>query len=83
MTVRTLTASIPPVLIIPGMQLKLEAIDPASGLAVTGVTSSQWAIYGDTEDDATGDTESGPFMLVPGPTPVGDASAALTITGGV
>ena len=70
MTVRTLVAAIPPVRVSPGMLLKLEAIDSTTGSAVTGVTASAWAIYGELVDDAgaTGDpATSGPFMLVPGP----------------
>lgn len=83
MATRTLKASVAPIRLVPGMQLRLEAIDPTSGAAVTGVESSAWAIYGDDESDETGDTTSGPFMLVPGPTPVGNAGDGAKITGGL
>lgn len=83
MATRTLKASVAPIRLIPGMQLRLEAIDATSGAAVTGVTATRWAIYGDTEDDETGDTSSGPFMFVPGPTPVGNPGDGVKITGGL
>lgn len=80
---KTLQAPIPPIRLIPGMQLRLEAIDATSGAAVTGVTATRWAIYGDTEDDDTADVSSGPFQLVPGPVPVGNPGDGVKITGGL
>lgn len=79
----SLQASIPPIRLIPGMQLRLEAISASTGAAVTGVTATRWAIYGDTEDSETGDTESGPFMLVPGPAPVGNPGDGADAGGGL
>ena len=70
MTVRTLVAAVPPVTLIPGMVLKLEAIDPSTGAAVTGVTATAWVIYGSDVNDTTESDQAatvGPFMLVPGP----------------
>jgi len=46
-TVRTLTAGMPPVVLTPGMILRLEAVSPTTGAAIGGVNASQWAIYGD------------------------------------
>lgn len=83
MATETLQTAIPPIRLVPGMQLRLEAIDASSGAAVTGVVSSAWAIYGDDESDEVGDVSSGPFQLVPGPTPVGNAGDAADIHGGL
>lgn len=48
------------------MQLRLEAISPTTGAAITGVTVTDWAIY--AYDVSAGDVgEFGPFMLVSGP----------------
>lgn len=69
MTVYTLTAPMPPVSMTQLMLLKLEAIDPSTGAAITGVTCSHWSIYGERLDtaDAGQAAAAGPFMLVPGP----------------
>lgn len=46
----------------------MEAIDPTSGAAVTGVKFTQVDIYADVQDaPGGGNDKSGPFMLVPGP----------------
>ena len=45
----TLHEGFPNILLEPGMTLRLSAIDPATGLAVTGITASRWSIYGDDE----------------------------------
>ena len=45
----TITAGAPNVPIRPGQKLRLIAIDPTTGNTVTGVTISEWAIYGDDE----------------------------------
>jgi hypothetical protein len=51
-----------------GYTIRLAALDPTTGNAVTGVTVSQLVIalaaLGDT---VIGSLEVGPFMLVPGP----------------
>jgi hypothetical protein len=47
----TITAGAPAVPIRPGQKLRLIAIDPLTGNTVTGVTLSEWAIYGDNEGD--------------------------------
>ena len=52
-----------------GCRIAFEAIDPASGSAVSGVTVVNAALWVDDlsgQLDAT-PLESGPFMLVPGP----------------
>ena len=68
----------------PGYIVKFEAIDVATGVAVSGVTVSQAVIFADDalagEDTVLGD--GGPFMLVPGPTPVSTA-APVTVRGGL
>jgi hypothetical protein len=70
MTVYTLQAPMPAIALFPGMQVKLEAIEPSTGAAITGVTCSAWSIYGEdlTPESEQGDAATpGPFMLVPGP----------------
>lgn len=70
MTVYTLTAPMPETLAVGGMILKLEAVSPTTGAAITGVTCSSWTIYGDDVSDLVDTSEpnvAGPFMLVPGP----------------
>ena len=69
-------APAPRVPLVAGMILKLEAVSPTTGAAITGVTCSSWAIYGTRSDDGTADTlvNPGPFMLVPGPN---DGSAGV------
>ena len=51
----------------PGMQIVLEAIDPTTGLAVSGVTVSAIGILATGDAPSTGTGDFGPFMLVPGP----------------
>jgi len=70
MTVYTLQAPMPALRVFDGMIVRLEAIDPTTGDAVTGVVASAWAIYGDDLAEAAIDNQGdvvGPFMLVPGP----------------
>lgn len=64
------------------MELRLEAIDASSGAAVSGVTATQWTIYGDDEGGSNTVGESGPYMLVPGPVPVETGGTASGSTGG-
>jgi len=45
-TVHTLTAKIPSITIVEGLILKLEAVSPTTGAAVSGVSASRWSIYG-------------------------------------
>lgn len=82
MATLTLKASIPAIRLVPGMELRLEAIDASSGAAVSGVKATRWAIYGDDEGGDNTVTESGPYMLVPGPVPVETGGAASGSTGG-
>jgi hypothetical protein len=42
----TLQAPAPSLPLTPGMVLKLESLDPDADAAITGVTCTQWAIYG-------------------------------------
>lgn len=46
MATYTLQAPLPDIALASGMKLKLEAISPTTGAAVSGVTCSAWAIYG-------------------------------------
>jgi hypothetical protein len=50
-TVHTLQAPAPNLPLKAGMQLRLVAVDPTTGANVTGVTISEWAIYGDDESE--------------------------------
>jgi len=68
----TYTAKMAPMELLPGMQVKFEAINTTTGAAVANVTVSSIAIYANANITAdaggTGTVESfGPFMLVPGP----------------
>lgn len=47
MTAYTLQASLPEMVVVEGMQIRLEAISPTTGLPITGVTATHWAIYGE------------------------------------
>lgn len=70
MATSELIAPLPRLTLSNGMTIAFEAIDPATGLAVSGVKVSQVAIYGETEDaEPVTETQlgAGPFMLVPGP----------------
>lgn len=64
-----LIAGLPPGLDLPaGYVVRVTALDPSSGAAVTGVTVSNFALYvrNLVGTDST-DLQSGPFLLVPGP----------------
>lgn len=63
MTVWTLAAGAAPLVLVPGMIVKLEAISPTTGLAVAGVTATRWAIYGRTDDG--GDADAPQFESLP------------------
>lgn len=55
----------PAIRLASGMKLKLEAIDPTTGAAVTGVTATDWAIYGENVS-----AETRPLVdLIPALTP--------------
>lgn len=61
-------APTPPIILVPGMILKLEAVSPTTGAAITGVTATHWAIYGKEHDETVTTVEpAGPYILVPGP----------------
>lgn len=47
----TIVAGAPAVPIRPNQKLRLIAIDPDTGDQITGVTISEWAIYGDDEGE--------------------------------
>lgn len=64
---QTLEATLPGFPIRYGYKVVMEARDPATGNAVSGVTVSNVNIYGlDLSGNATPDL-TGPFMWVPGP----------------
>lgn len=52
-----LIAPLPEMVLQPGMSVVFEAIDPASGAAVTGVKVTEVSIFGDTTSG--GDTSGG------------------------
>lgn len=52
MATSELIAPLPRLTLSNGMTIAFEAIDPATGLAVSGVKVSQVAIYGETQDAA-------------------------------
>lgn len=57
-------------ILVPGMVIVLEALDPSTGDNVPGVAISDVVISGTPADgfgDEGGDIPPGPFMLVPGP----------------
>jgi hypothetical protein len=63
---QTLEGTLPGVPLTDGQQVVIEARDPTSGAAVSGVTVSNINIYGlDLTADTTGSL-TGPFMWVPG-----------------
>ena len=68
MAVHTLQSGAPGLELVGGNYLRLEAIDPVTGAAVTGVTVSSIAVYGvNLKGYGEGETiPVGPFRLVPG-----------------
>jgi hypothetical protein len=67
-TVRTLVAATPGLPLEGGSYLRLEAIDPTTGAAVTGVTVSDVAVYGRVLLDGEAQfIEVLPARLIPGP----------------
>lgn len=61
----TLQAGAPSLPLAPGMVVKLEAVDPLVDAAVTGVTSSSWAIYGYDLSVVADSTRTPPPILRP------------------
>jgi hypothetical protein len=41
----------PPIPLKAGMRIRLRAISPTTGAAITGVTATEWAIYGRDESE--------------------------------
>lgn len=62
MTVYTLQAPMPTLRMVAGMKLRLQAIDPTTGLAVSGVTVAAWTIYGDVDAGAAGGLDLVPAL---------------------
>lgn len=68
MATQQLLAPIPSLILAPGMRIRFEAIDPATGVAVAGVKVKAIAISGAGEASADAvELRPGGFMLVPGP----------------
>lgn len=67
MTVFTLRAGFPEIELIPGMKLVLETVSPTTGAAITGVTTTAWAIYGDDLSQEGVELVGGSFLLTPAP----------------
>jgi len=78
MTVYTLSASVSSLALVGGSMIKLEAISPTTGAAITGVKVSAVAIYAIDKTEEIGQLESGPFVLVPGPG-AGGPSETVTV----
>lgn len=79
-------SSMPVLPLVVGMRVRFEAVDPTTGSPVAGVTVSNAVLYAvDVDGEAAGGTvDSGPYMLVPGPTPVAAAkSPPIKIKGGL
>jgi hypothetical protein len=72
-----------PILPIDGdCRVQFEAIDPTTGTAVAGVKISLAVIYAtDQAQELLAIGDSGPFMLVPGPTPTASANGAGSYPG--
>jgi hypothetical protein len=68
---QTLEGTLPGVPLTDGQQIVLEARDPTSGAAVTGVKVSNIAIYGLDLTAGTDASLAGPFQWVSGPTDTG------------
>lgn len=66
MTVHTLKAGTPGLMLYPGYIVAFEAINPTTGAAVTGVTVGSIAIFGRDENEGDATASSGPLWLVPG-----------------
>lgn len=71
-----LMAGLPTLPLTSDCSIRFEAIDPVSGSAVSGVTVARAIIYAVELDEAAGGAvvSSGPYMLVPGPTPLAPAA---------
>lgn len=67
MATKQLLAPMPAVMLPPGSQIRFEAIDESTGLAVAGVTVSAIAVSGPSGAGGFAGFRAGPFMLVPGP----------------
>ena len=79
-----LVASMPVLPLTGDCVVRFEAINPSTGVAVSGVTISQATIYAvDVDGDSADAVDSGPFMLVPGPTPAASPGSSTTITSAV
>lgn len=77
-------ASMPIMNLTPGMVVRFEAISPTDGSQVSGVIVSNATLYAnDAVGAGDGAGQSGPFMLVPGPTPVGNPGDGATVRGGL
>jgi hypothetical protein len=55
-----LLSTLAQVLLTGGYEVRLEAIDPTTGAAVTGVKVSNFTLYGETTSGALGDGGSAP-----------------------
>jgi hypothetical protein len=59
-------APLPQIVLEPGMSVRFEAIDPATGAAIAGVKVQAIALYGADASGGGDNLVAGPFMLVPG-----------------
>jgi hypothetical protein len=66
---QSLEAGLPPLKLTDGYRIVFEARDPTTGMAVAGVTVSDTILFAEIEGDISL-VQSGPFLLVPGPSNV-------------
>ncbi len=83
MAAYTLMAPCPQLPLPAGSIIRLQAVDPSTGAAVSGVTVSNVVVYGENLVAGAGGTGSGPYMLVPGPGAVVVSDEPIKITGGL
>lgn len=62
-------APLPAVTLAPGMELRFETLDPASGAAVLGVVVAQVSVVGVATAASLEELRAGAFLLVPGASP--------------
>jgi hypothetical protein len=60
---QTLQAGAPNLPLPPGMELRLEAIDPTTDAQVSGVTATRWMIYGYDASAPVGEDGPGAVLV--------------------
>lgn len=72
-----LMAGMPTLPLTSDCKIRFAAVDPLTGADVSGVTVARAIVYAVELDDSPGGVavSSGPYMLVPGPTPLAPAGS--------